>query len=34
MFTNIEAEWFQAFRKAVLENEAGLVYGYVEDALT
>jgi hypothetical protein len=33
MFTNSEAEWFQAFRRAVLENEPDLAYGYTEDAL-
>jgi hypothetical protein len=34
MFTNFEAEWFQAFRRAVLESEPDLAYSYAEDALT
>jgi hypothetical protein len=33
MFTNTHAEWFQAFRRAVLESEPDLAYGYTEDAL-
>jgi hypothetical protein len=33
MFTNTEAEWFQAFRRAVLENEPDFAFGYAEDAL-
>jgi hypothetical protein len=34
MFTNTEAEWFQAFRRAVLESEPDFAYRCAEDALT
>jgi hypothetical protein len=33
MFTDFDAEWFQAFRKAVLENEPDLACWYAEEAL-
>jgi hypothetical protein len=33
MFTNSEAEWFQAFRRAVLEEKPDLAYGLTDDAL-